>query len=135
MWTSQVHPLSLHTNSHIQASCSCCDSRASGYQCLTTCSLMRPQRLQICSACTPLHCVVAVTLLMSAVQIHAEFYTPMDFAKFPWDKQDLLIEIRYVHNRGDSQQQIWHCTRCQTATMSPHRHCLASTPCQVASSG
>lgn len=28
----------------------------------------------------------------------------MDFTKFPWDKQQLLVEIRYVHNRGDTQQ-------------------------------
>ena len=72
---------------------------------MTRC-LTQPQRLKTCNACTPLHCVVAVTSLMSAVQIHAEFYTPMDFARFPWDKQDLLIEIRYVHNRGDTAGSV-----------------------------
>ena len=40
----------------------------------------------------------------------------MDFKKFPWDKQQLLIEIRYVHNKGAAPQQLaassllsWRC--------------------------
>lgn len=45
----------------------------------------------------------------------------MDFAKFPWDKQDLLIEIRYVHNRGEYSRKrppTTGSTETSTATAS-----------------
>lgn len=33
----------------------------------------------------------------------------MDFTKFPWDEQQLLVEIRYVHNRGKgAAERRWH---------------------------